>query len=174
MKFLWQDSNIFTYIQYDQYRNAKQNLISFQTYHQHHIANELTSQGIVISSIFKYASKVSTNIWSNVQQKLPRNIFNFSLKYLTSTLATQKSLSKWSISQSSAWSFCLQSETLQPIVSSWKLYLEHSRYTWRHDSVLNCIAMPLLHFQIVHYMLISLLFYPLLLSQVMLFGLTFS
>ena len=55
-------------------------------------------------------------------------------------MATRKILSKWSISQPSAFSFCLQSETLQHIVSSCKLYLEHGRYTWRHDSVLISIA----------------------------------
>ena len=95
---------------------------------------------MVISWVFKYASKVTTSIWSNGQQKLPKNIFNFSLKYVTNTLATQTTLSKLSISQSSACSFCLQSEPLQHIVSSCKLYLEHGRYTWRHDSVLNSIA----------------------------------
>ena len=71
---------------------------------------------------------------------MTKNIFNFTLKYLNNTLATRKNLSKWSIAQSSACSFCLQSETLQHIVSSCKLYLEHGRYTWRHDSVLNFIA----------------------------------
>ena len=35
---------------------------------------------------------------------------------------------------------CLQSETLQHIVSSCKSYLDQGRYTWRHDSVLNFIA----------------------------------
>ena len=33
-----------------------------------------------------------------------------------------------------------ESETLQHIVSSCKLYLEHARYTWRHDSVLYSIS----------------------------------
>ena len=71
---------------------------------------------------------------------MPKNIFNFSLKYLTNTLATRKKLFKWSIGQSSACSFCLQSETLQHVVSSCKSYLDQGRYTWRHDSVLNFIA----------------------------------
>ena len=74
---------------------------------------------------------------------MPKNIFNFSLKYLTNTLATRKNLFKWSIGQSSACSFCLQSETLQHVVSSCKSYLDQGRYTWRHDSVLNFIASTL-------------------------------
>ena len=74
---------------------------------------------------------------------MPKNIFNFSLKYLTNTLATRKNLFKWSIGQSSACSFCLQSETLQNVVSSYKSYPDQGRYTWRHDSVLNFIASTL-------------------------------
>ena len=67
---------------------------------------------------------------------MPKNIFNFSIRYLNNTLATRKNLCKWSISQSSACSFCLQAESLQRIVSSCKLYLENGRYTWSHNSVL--------------------------------------
>ena len=71
---------------------------------------------------------------------MPKNIFNFTLKYLSNSLASRKILCKWCITQSSACSFCRQSETLQHIVSSCKSYLEQGRYTWRHDSVINFIA----------------------------------
>ena len=71
---------------------------------------------------------------------MPKVIFNFTLKYFSNSLATRKNLSKLCITQSSACSFCLQSETLQHIVSSCRSYLEQGRYTWRHNSVLNCIA----------------------------------
>jgi len=40
---LWQDSNTFTNIQYDEYRNAKQVLKSIQNHHHHRTTNELTS-----------------------------------------------------------------------------------------------------------------------------------
>ena len=73
----------------------------------------------------------NSSIWSTVQQNMPRNIFNFSIKFLNNTLPTRKNLCKWSISQSSACSFCLQSETLQHVISSCKCYLEEGRYTWR-------------------------------------------
>ena len=140
---LWHDSNTFTNIQYNQYRNTKQVLESIQSHHHHRITNDLTSQGLVISSILKFASQSTTALWSIVHQKMLKNTFNFTLKYLKNTLANRKNLCKWSIVQSSACSFCLQSETLQHIVSSCKMYLEHGRYTWRHDSVLNFIAKSL-------------------------------
>ena len=71
---------------------------------------------------------------------MPRNIFNFSIKYLNNTLPTRKNLCRWAISQSSNCSFCLQSETLQHVVSSCKSYLDEGRYTWRHNSVLLFLA----------------------------------
>ena len=64
----------------------------------------------------------------------------FSIKYLNNTLPTRKNLCKWSLSQSAACSFCLQSETLQHVISSCRCYLEEGRYTWRHNSVLLYLA----------------------------------
>ena len=71
---------------------------------------------------------------------MPRSIFNFSIKYLNNTLPTRKDLCKWSISQLSACSFCLQLESLQHVISSCKCYLEEGRYTWCHNSVLLYLA----------------------------------
>ena len=90
IKSLWHDSESFNNIQYDQFRNTKKVLKSIQTHHYHHITNELTSQGLVISLSLKYASQTTIKLWSNVQQRLPQNIFNFTLKNLTNTLATRK------------------------------------------------------------------------------------
>ena len=67
---------------------------------------------------------------------MPRNIFNFSVKYLNNSLPNRKHLCKWALSQSSNCSLCLQAETLQHVVSSCNSYLDEGRYTWRHNSVL--------------------------------------
>ena len=72
--------------------------------------------------------------------KLPRNIFNVSVKYLNTTLPTRKNLYRWALSQSSKCCFCLQSKTLQHVVFSCKSYLDEGRYTWRHNSVLLFLA----------------------------------
>ena len=39
--------------------------------------------------------------------------------------------------------FCIQSETLQNIVSGCKHYLDHGTYNWRHDSVLLYLSKSL-------------------------------
>ena len=116
------------------------------------ITQELKPQGFIISSILTHASSRARGLWSRVQQDMPKNIFNFSIKYLNNTFATRKNLNKWSISQSSACSFCLQSETLQHVVSSCKTYLEKGRYTWRHNSVLLHLAKTLYHCPNARYM----------------------
>ena len=82
-------------------------------------------------------------VWSKVQQSLPKNIFNFTIKYLNNTLATRKNLHKLTLSQSPSCSFCLQSETLGHIIVSSKNYLDHERYNWRHESVLLCLSKSL-------------------------------
>ena len=140
IKCLWAETSYGTNLQYDQFKNTKQVLKTIQHDHEEPINNTLLSQGLVLSSILKFACNKTNSLWSTVQQSLPRNIFTFSIKYLNNTLPTRKNLCKWSISQSSSCSFCLQSETLQHVVSSCSSYLDEGRYTWRHNSVLLFLA----------------------------------
>ena len=125
---------------YDQFQNTKQVLKAAQHEHKDRIKNTLLSHGLAISSILKYSCQRTASIWSIVQQNMPRNIFNFSTKYLNNNLPTRKNLCKWSISQTSTCSFCLQSETLQHVVSSCNWYLENGRYTGCHNSFLLFLA----------------------------------
>ena len=93
-----------------------------------------------MSSILRLSNEKVRGLWSKVQQNMPRNIFNFMIKYLNNTLPTKKNLHKWSLSDSPSCSFCLNPETLQHIVSSCNSYLADGRYTWRHNSVLLFLA----------------------------------
>ena len=140
IKALWADTSYGTNLQYDQYQNAKQVLKSIQHDHEEHINNTLLSQGLVISSIIKHSCQNLEGLWSTLQQNLPRNIFNFPVKYLNNALPTRKNLCRWSISLSSTCSFCLQSETLQHVISSCKSYLDEGIFVWRHNSVLLFLA----------------------------------
>ena len=126
---LWAKTSYACNIQYDQYKNTKKVLNAIQKDNESRITHELKSQGFIISCILAHASFKTLFLWSIVQQNMPKNIFNFSIKYLNNTLATRKNFCKWSISQSSACSFCLQSESLQHVVSRCKSYLEDGRYT---------------------------------------------
>ena len=131
---MWPKSSYGCTIQYDQYKNAKQVLTAIQKDNKSCIIHELKSQGFIISCILTHASSTTHTT------EHAKNIVNFSSKYLNNSLATRKNLCKWSTSQSAACSFCLQSESLQHVVSSCKSFLEDGEYTWRHNSVLLSLA----------------------------------
>ena len=93
-----------------------------------------------MSSILKLSNLKVRGLWSTVQQNMPRNIFNFMIKYLNNSLPTKKNIQKWSLSDSPSCSFCLSPETLQHVVSSCNSYLADGRYTWHHNCVLLFLA----------------------------------
>ena len=88
----------------------------------------------------KYSTSSFNNLWSSVQSKLARSVFNFTIRYMNNTLPTRKNLLKWGISSTSDCSFCLAPESLLHVVAGCKTYLSEGRFTWRHDSVLSLIA----------------------------------
>ena len=82
-------------------------------------------------------------LWTKVHYNMLRKIFIFIVKYMNNTVASKKNLCKWSLSNTSAFSFCFQFETLQHVVSSCNSHLKDGRYTWHHNSVLLHIAKTL-------------------------------
>ena len=144
---LWSSSSVGCNFQYDQFRNTKQVFNAIKHANEEGIRLDLKSQGFIITSILLHASSKTRDLWSTVQKNMPKKIFNFTIKYSNNTLATRKTLCKWSLSSTSACSFYFQSETLQHIVSSCKSFLEDGRYTWRHNSVLLHLANSLSSFK---------------------------
>ena len=71
---------------------------------------------------------------------MPRNIFNFTVRYLNTSLATRKNLPRRNLSQTSDCSFCFHPESLLHVVAGCKTYLDEGRFTWRHNSALKFIA----------------------------------
>ena len=84
-------------------------------------------------------------IWSSSQSKLPKNIYNPTIRYINNNLPKKRNLRKWGISSNSNCSFCLSPESLLHIVAGCQYYLE--RFTWRHDSILLFLAKT---FQTLH------------------------
>ena len=87
--------------------------------------------------------KSLNSLWSSAQSKLPKNIFNFSIRYHNNSLANRVNLYKWQLSQSSDCSFCLCPESVLRVVSGCKSYLEEGRDTWRQYSALHFVASTL-------------------------------
>jgi hypothetical protein len=135
---LWKLTKNHTNIQYDQYSATKQVIKSFRDNQENKLTNQLTSQGSFFTSVSRFSLPQVNAIWSTCQSKLPKNIFNFTIRYINNTLPTRKNLARWCLSSSTECSFCLKPESLLHVVAGCNSYL--NRFTWRHDSVLNFIA----------------------------------
>ena len=56
-------------------------------------------------------------------------ILNFVIMYLESTIGSKRNLCKWSLTWTSAYSFCFESEALQHIGFGGKPYQDDNGYT---------------------------------------------
>ena len=138
IKHLWRLTSNHTNIQYDNYNSAKKVLEHFHSTQEDKLKNQLSYQGSFFSSIMKFSLSQVNTIWSSCQSKLPKNIFNFTIRYINNSLPTRRNMTKWGLSPSIECSFCLLPESLLHVVAGCKFYLD--RFTWRHDSILNFIA----------------------------------
>ena len=138
---LWKTSSNYTNIQYDVYRSTKEVLKDFRANQEDKLQHQLISQGFFFSNVIKFSLQSLNSVWSSAQSSLPKNIYNFTIRYINNSLPTRKNLTKWAISPSSECSFCFKPETLLHVVAGCQYYLE--RFTWRHNSVLNFLATTL-------------------------------
>lgn len=127
-------------VQYDTYKSSRDAIKQLRECTRNKILNEMSLQKVVVTSIWKHALPSFANTWSRVVENLPRNLYNFCLRYLTNSLPNATNTFRWRTSTSSRCSLCQSQETLQHVVSGCKSALEEGRYTWRHDSVLLAIA----------------------------------
>ena len=130
-------------LQYDSYKNTKHVLQVVRLEHKEKLKSQLPSQGFILSFLSDHSMETLNSLWSSTQSKLPKNIFNFTLRYLNNTLANRTNLHKWKLSPSPDCSVCLHPEPLLHVVSGCKSYLEDGRYTWRHNSALHFVASTL-------------------------------
>ena len=114
---LWKSTNNHINIQYDVYNSTKEVLKEFRSGHEDKLQNQLTCQGSFFSSITKFSLPHHNKVWSSAQANLPKNIFNFSIRYINNSLPTRKNLHRWGISSSPECSFCLNPESLLHVVA---------------------------------------------------------
>ena len=140
IKSLWTNTSNGMNVQYDVYKNTKDILKAVRSEHKDRLQTQLQSQGAILSFVIDHSLNVTKSIWTSVQSKMPKNIFNFTIRYLNNSLSTRSNLKKWNFTQSSDCSFCHLPETLLHVVAGCKSYLEEGRYTWRHNSALQVLA----------------------------------
>ena len=138
IKELWKSTNNHTDIQYDIYNSIKEVLKDFHSGQEDKLQHRLICQGSFFSNVAKFSFSQLNTLWSAAQSKLPKNIFNFTVRYINNSLPTRKNLTRWGLASSPKCSFCLCPETLLHVVAGCQLYLQ--RFTWRHDYILNFLA----------------------------------
>ena len=107
-----------------------------RTEHAQRLQHDLTSLSAALSFVIDNSIKMANYIWSNVQRSMPRNILNFTVRYLNQSLASRKALARWNHSQTADCFFCLRPENLLHVAGC-RTYPKDGRFTWRHNSALQ-------------------------------------
>ena len=81
----WISSSCHTNIQYDVYKSTKEVLKDFHSNQEDKLQHHLTSQGFFFSNVIKYSLSSVNSAWSEAQSHLPKNIYNFTIRYGTLT-----------------------------------------------------------------------------------------
>ena len=129
-----------TNVQYDKYKTTREVLKDMRATTTDHITTKLTSQGFIIREIWDAVMPAYKGLWLSTFDKMPRNIFNFCIRYLNNTLATNKNMFTWKKSASAQCSVCSAPQTLGHVIGGCAVHLNEGRYTWRHDSILKNLA----------------------------------
>ena len=111
-------------IQCDICQNTKDVLKAFRNENELRLKNDLISQGSFFSNVIDNSTLSFNSLWSSVQCRLPQNIFNFTVRYISNSLPSRKNLVKWGLSSSTDCSFCCSPESLLHIISGCKAYLD--------------------------------------------------
>ena len=143
IKNLWAVTRTNRNIQYDIYKDTKDVLKAVRNENEERLKNHLILQGSFFRNVIDHSTSTFNCLWSLAHSKLPKNIFNFTVRYINNTLPTRKNLLKWGLSSTSDCSSCSEPESLLHVVAGCKTYLDEGRFTWRHDSVLSFLASTL-------------------------------
>ena len=127
-------------IQTDSYLSTKDAIKKIRAKTESTIKEELSTQSLVVKSIWDFGCGKHSADWGKVLDSLPRNLYSFGTRYLSNSLANGTNAVKWGIANTSKCLFCNENQTLQHVVSSCKISLTEKRWNWRHDSILLNIA----------------------------------
>ena len=92
IKQLWNSTSHHTNIQYDRYTSTKDVLKEFRSEQEDNLQYNLIYQGSFFLHVKKFSLSQLNALWSVAQSKLPKNIFNFTIRYINNTLPTRKTL----------------------------------------------------------------------------------
>ena len=127
-------------IQTDSYVSTRDAIKKIRMKAETEIKEELTTQSLVVKSIWDQGCAKYSADWGKVLDSLPRNLYSFATRYLSNSLANGTNAIKWGIATTPKCLFCNENQTLQHVISACKVSLNEKRWNWRHDSILLNIA----------------------------------
>ena len=127
IRFAHNETSKDTNIQYDRYLSAKEALKEIWKDKIGNMVTNVTSQSLVIKAMWEEAFTENVKHWQLTISSLPKNIYNFTTRYLNNTLPTLKNMSLWKKTTNSLCSAYLNPQTLQHVVSTCNVHLEHAR-----------------------------------------------
>ena len=87
LKDLWKSSSSHTNIQYV-FKSTKEVLKDFRSNQEDKLQHHLTSQGFFLSDVIKHSLTSVNSIWWSAQSHLPKNIYNFIIRYINNSVST--------------------------------------------------------------------------------------
>ena len=126
--------------QYDSFNSTKNVLKSIRLNLANKVKENLTTQGLVMRHVWDCVLSNTKTVWSSVQKAMPRNIFNYTIRYLNNTLPNMSNMQIWGYAENKMCPLCHDPQTLGHVVAGCNIALTQGRYTWRHNSVLKIIA----------------------------------
>ena len=133
---IYDDTHTNKNLQYDKFKSTKEVIKNIREGKENLINKVLTTQGLVVKSIWEESMKSSATIWSKSIVKLQKNIYNFCIRYLNNSLANTTNLHKWGKIPSPMCLHCNNPQTLGHVVTGCVMALNEKRYNYRHDSIL--------------------------------------
>ena len=132
---LFQITSVGSNIKYYSFESTREVLVQARQSKKEKITG-LKSQSEIVTSVWEEALASTRSKWFSVQKVLPKNIFNFTIRYFNNTLATKSNMQKWGKAFTKICDYCPEVQTLNHVVAACKLALREGRYTWRHNLIL--------------------------------------
>ena len=114
---IYYDTNCDTNLQCDQFKSTKEVITQYRKNKEDRITTVLTTQCLVTKSIWDHRRKSAAETWSKSISKLPKNIYNFYIRYVNNSLANASNMHKWGKTPSLLCLRCNKNQTLGHVVA---------------------------------------------------------
>ena len=141
--------------QYDNFNSTKNVIKSIRNDITKKIKEDLTTQELVIRHVWDSILTSTKTAGTSVQKNLPKNIYNFTIRYLNNTLPNLSNMFTWGHSDNKACPLCHSNQTLGMLFLDARVLLikedTHGDMTpFSASSQIHCLESARMYTQIYH------------------------